>query len=47
VEGEIVEIDLRYTVLEATPGSTRVLVPKSTLFTNTITVTARPAPPTA
>lgn len=36
-EGTISEIDLRYTVL-AGEGETRVLIPNSTLFTNTIVV---------
>jgi small conductance mechanosensitive channel len=39
-EGVIAEIDLRYTVLNV-DETTRVLVPNSTLFTNSITVCAR------
>ena len=43
-EGVISGIDLRYTVLEVNE-TTRVLVPNSTLFTNSITVV--PSAPTA
>ena len=39
-EGVIAEIDLRYTVLTV-DAATRVLVPNSTLFTNSITVVDR------
>jgi small conductance mechanosensitive channel len=44
-EGVVTEIDLRYTTLVVDAG-TRVLVPNSTLFTNTIRVERRaPEPP--
>jgi small conductance mechanosensitive channel len=43
-EGTVSEIDLRYTTLVVDP-ETRVLVPNSTLFTNTIRVVRRAAPP--
>jgi small conductance mechanosensitive channel len=42
-EGVVTEIDLRYTTLVVDPG-TRVLVPNSTLFTNTIRVERRASP---
>jgi small-conductance mechanosensitive channel len=47
IEGTIIEIDLRYTIVEGTPGSTRVLVPNQTLFTNAITVTPGTVPPSS
>ncbi len=45
-EGVVSEIDLRYTTLVVDEG-TRVLVPNSTLFTNSIRVERREGGPTA
>jgi small-conductance mechanosensitive channel len=45
LEGEVVSIDLRYTVLRQTDKI--VLIPNSNLFTNPILVMNKTAPPTA
>ena len=45
-EGVVADVDLRYTTLVVDEG-TRVLVPNSNLFTNTIRVERRPPSPSA
>ncbi len=41
VEGTVVQIDLRYTILDG--GDKRILVPNSNLFVNTVTILTAPA----